>query len=373
MATEPNFIERDTDKITKEIIEQYEAAAGKSLQPAQAERLILNVLAYRETLLRSSIQDAALQMLLSFSRAPVIDYLGEIVGVDRLPAQPATCTLRFTLVAGHTGVTVPAGTRVRSADGKATFATTIAATAAEGTPTIDIEGEAQTTGTGGNGFVAGQINVILDPQPFLTAAANVEETAGGSAVETDDALRGRIKLAPASFSNAGSRDAYEFFARGASPTIVDVAVTTPVPGTVNVYPLVAGGVTTPAQIISAVEAAVNDETVRPLTDTVEVLSPGIINYSLEVDIVVLTDYTTTDVKAAVEAALDEFTEGRQGELGLDITDSKVTAVAALEGVYSAEARIYDAGTNEVAALVVAPTEFAVSTAVTVTVTGTSDE
>ena len=44
---EPNFIERNPDYITKEWIELYEQKSGKGLQPAQIERLMVDVGAYR--------------------------------------------------------------------------------------------------------------------------------------------------------------------------------------------------------------------------------------------------------------------------------------------------------------------------------------
>ena len=49
---EPNFIERDADKITQEWIALYEEKTGKTLQPAQLERLLIDVGVYRENLLR---------------------------------------------------------------------------------------------------------------------------------------------------------------------------------------------------------------------------------------------------------------------------------------------------------------------------------
>ena len=49
---EPNFIDRDPELITKEWVELYEKKSGKVLQPAQIERLMVDVGAYRETILR---------------------------------------------------------------------------------------------------------------------------------------------------------------------------------------------------------------------------------------------------------------------------------------------------------------------------------
>lgn len=95
--TEPDFIERDADTITAEMIAKYEADTGKTLYPAQAERLLIDLWAYREMLVRVAVQEAAKQNLVAFAREPMIDYLGELVGVYRLAAQPATTTLQFSV------------------------------------------------------------------------------------------------------------------------------------------------------------------------------------------------------------------------------------------------------------------------------------
>ena len=82
--------------ITDELVRAYEAATGKTLYPAQIERLFIDLIAYRETLVRGLINDVARQNLVAFARAPMLDFLGELVGVSRLSAQPARTTLRFT-------------------------------------------------------------------------------------------------------------------------------------------------------------------------------------------------------------------------------------------------------------------------------------
>ncbi|MCV4640052.1 baseplate J/gp47 family protein, partial [Escherichia coli] len=80
-----------------EMIAKYEADTGKTLYPAQAERLLIDLWAYREMLVRVAVQEAAKQNLVAFAREPMIDYLGELVGVYRLAAQPATTTLQFSV------------------------------------------------------------------------------------------------------------------------------------------------------------------------------------------------------------------------------------------------------------------------------------
>ncbi|KKI22831.1 baseplate protein, partial [Leucobacter sp. Ag1] len=115
--SKPDFIERDADKITAEMVAQYEADSGKTLYPAQAERLLINLFAYLENLVRVAIQEAAEQNLVAFAREPMLDYLGELVGVYRLSAQPAHTVLQFSIdTALPTSVLIPAGTRVSATD-----------------------------------------------------------------------------------------------------------------------------------------------------------------------------------------------------------------------------------------------------------------
>src|SRR5882762_9378368 len=97
----PTFI-NDADGLSPNLIladmvAAFQAAAGRTLQPAQVERLLINLYAYRESLVRNAIQYAAQQNLLAFASFPMIDYLGQLLGVARLQAQPATTTLQFSL------------------------------------------------------------------------------------------------------------------------------------------------------------------------------------------------------------------------------------------------------------------------------------
>lgn len=363
-TTEPIFIDRDPSVVLAEMIASYEALVGKPLQPAQPERLILNAFAYRETLVRQAIQDTAVQNLVSFSSAPVLDYLGEIVGVKRLAPVGATVTLEFTFVAGHGAVVIPAGTRVTTSDGQVVFATIQDAPGPIGVSTFQVDAVALTVGEIGNGYLAGTVTTIIDTQTFIQSVTNITASANGSDEEGDEGLRERIRLAPASFSNAGSRGAYIYWTRSAHPSIIDVAVTSPTPGTVNVYPLVTGGITTPTDIINTVISALTDEKVRPLTDTVVVLSPTAVTYTITVDLVLLDTADSGDVSAAVNAALTEFTVAKRLKMGRDVMSSQIIAECMLDGVYTATL----SGWSD---KIIGETEFPKCTGITVNVTGTN--
>lgn len=331
--TPPIYIEVDPEVIRDEMVASYEAATGNTLQPAQVEMLIINNWAYRESLLRSRVQAAAIQNLIAFSSEPVLDYLGELHGVARIDAQAAVTTIEFTLISGHGGVTIPSGTRVASTDGQAVFQTQQDIIV----PAVDLTATSVcvsvTGGANFNDYGIGLITNILDPQAYLVSATNTDITAGGSDRETDEQLRNRIRLAPDAFGTAGSRNAYKFWTYSANPLIVDVSVNRPIAGTVQVYPLIADGQTTPTLILDQVYATLDADDVRPLTDTVIVTAPTQIPYTIDIDVTVYESADPTDVEANVQAALDAFVATQGALMGIDVMTDQVTATAMVDGVY----------------------------------------
>lgn len=361
---EPSFIDRDPQAITAEIVAQYEQLTGKTLYPAQVERLLIDVIAYRETLVRIGIQEAAKQNLVAYARAPMLDYLGELVGVTRLPAQPAKTTLRFTFAAAlATNLLIPAGTRVEGGDGAVTFATDADVTLLAGQLSVEVAATCEEPGTGGNGWQPGQVNSLVDELGDVeVAAANTSVTSAGYDDEDDDRLRERIKLAPESFTNAGSRLAYRFHALKAHQSIVDVAVLSPAPGEVKLYPLLTTGLPD-ANMLSLVNATCSSERVRPLTDQVKALAPSQVNYSINVQLMLYAIADQAATLAAAQAAASAFVADRAAGLGRDVVPSQLIAALSVPGVYQVVL-------NSPALLTLAENEWANCTGITVSLMGT---
>lgn len=360
---EPSFIDRNPNAITAEIVAQYEQLSGKTLYPAQVERLLIDVIAYRENLVRIGIQEAAKQNLVAYARAPMLDYLGELVGVTRLPAQPAKTTLRFTVEATlATGLLIPAGTRVEGGDGAAIFATDVDVTLPTGQLSVDVAATCEEAGTTGNGWQPGQINSLVDELGDMeVVAANTSVTSTGYDEEDDERLRERIKLAPESFTNAGSRLAYRFHALKAHQSIVDVAVLSPMPGEVKLYPLLNTGLPD-ANMLSLVEATCSDERVRPLTDQVQALAPTPVDYAIDAQLVLYTNVDATSVTAVARANAEAYKVDRAAGLGRDVVPSQVNAALQVAGVYQVIL-------NSPALRQLAENEWARCTGITLTVTG----
>lgn len=363
--TEPDFIERDADKITAEMIAQYEAATGKTLYPAQAERLLIDLWAYREMLVRVAAQEAAKQNLVAFAHEPMIDYLGELVGVYRLAAQPATTTLQFSVdEALAIDVLIPAGTRVIASD-SVIFATDTDVVLKAGLLLVNATATCTEPGVAGNGWQPAQVSQLLDEIDNVDLqVTNLAASSGGSEQEDNDRLRERIKLAPESFTNAGSRMAYRFHAMQAHPNIVDVAVLSPVPGTVELYPLLSTGLPDDS-ILTLVESFCSDEKVRPLTDTVRAKTPVQVDYTIEANITIYRDQDANSVKDSANSAIQNWVASRTATLGRDIVPSQIISVLSVAGVYQVEL-------VTPALKVVAENEWANCTAITLNMTGVSD-
>jgi phage-related baseplate assembly protein len=334
MANEgiPQFVERDPDAIMSECKMQLEELLGRELQPAQAEQLMLQFIVYREVLLLNRFNAAMAQMLYQFGTAPVLDYIAALVAVERLPEARSGCTVRFTLIPGHGQVIIPEGTRVASGDGNVIFATLADASIAPGVNSIDLPVRAEAPGKSGNNYAPGDVNKILDPLAFVSTVANMDITGGGSDVETDEQLRERIKLAPSQYTSAGSHSSYLFYAKSANALIIDVSVSSPVPGTVLIVPLT-DEEEMPEQVLTDIRNACNAEKVRPLTDTVIVAPPAAKNYSMEVIITPYAGADSTDVQNEIHAALQAYSQEKRKHLGQDIVRSHISQVCRLASVY----------------------------------------
>lgn len=180
--------------------------------------------------------------------------------------------------------------------------------------------------------------------------------------EDDVSLRSRVTLSLEGYTSAGSQGSYVFHALSASGDVKDVSATSPTPGQVSVYVLSRDGDgTAPPELLATVEAALNAEKVRPMTDQVTVLSASILEYTIEAELVIYPGPDSSVVLAAAEAAAAAYAAD-QHRMGYDIT---------LDGVYAA---LRQPGVKQVnlsepaAAIVTSDGQAAFCTAITLTAT-----
>lgn len=327
------FASKDVNQIVTDMISTYESLLGNKLAPGDPRRLFLLAVAMRLAHQRTLIDYSAKQNLLAYAEGDYLDHKGADSETERLSAKPALVTVKFTLSAPQPqDVTIPSGTRV-SPGGQLFYAVVEDTVVTAGTTQIDITTECTTAGVVGNDWEPGQIKKLVDPLPWVQKVENTTTSSGGTDIEADDAYRERIHQAPESFSTAGPDEGYVYWAKTANQIIIDISVSSPVAGQVEIRPLLEGGQIPGQEILDAVEAKVNDKKVRPLTDQVTVLAPVIVNY----DIVFTYYISTTDsaaaagIQQAVDSAVTEYRAWQRARLGRDINPSKLISLVMAAG------------------------------------------
>lgn len=335
------FAELNPEEVQDAVLSTYEQITGKTLYPADPVRLFLEALAYTLIVQNGVINLAGRQNLLAFAEGKHLDYIGMMVGTSRLGSSRASCRQAFYLKeALNFAVTVPAGTRVVTGDGRAAFATVENCVIAAGETWAEAACEACEPGAAMNGLVPGQISRLIDPVPYVERTANVTASLLGSDVEGDDRYRERIRQAPEAFSCAGPAGAYQYYALAAHPDISAVTVWSPVPGTVDVRPVLKGGELPPDNVLEAVREQLNADHVRPLTDTVTVQAPELASFDID-----FTWYLGGERQAmlatttrAVEDAVEEYRIWQRTQPGRDILPLRLASLLERAGVKRIEMR-----------------------------------
>ena len=326
-----DFLEVDSAKLYTTIIGSLMDSCDEALYPGDERRIFGEGIVALFVSLFSLFNDKAKQRTLRYARGNVLDAIGERYNVRRADPTGATATFRFTVAEAQSEtIIIPAGTRITT-DGSVYFSTIETTVFPAASISVDVLAVCTTGGSAHNGYVNGTINNLVDLIPYIASAVNVTTTAGGDDGEPynedgDNKYRERIRLSPASLSTAGPESAYRYFALSADPDIVDVAIVCPEnePNTVNLYPLMIGGELPDEATLQKVLDVLADD-VRPMTDKVQVLTPGVVTYSVEIKY-----YCTKDDEAATiqtiegdGGAIDKYNEWQTAALGRSINPDQL--------------------------------------------------
>lgn len=361
----PAVFDEDVNGLVSTMQTRLQSALGRTFAPADVEMLLINTFCYYLQLFYIQGNQAFRQNLVNYATGQMLDYLGALLGVLRLPASSAVCTLQFNLVDGHGVVTIAAGTRVSSIDGQAIFQTDRDITAALNINSVTVTATCQSTGTIGNEYAIGDIELILDPQAYVSTCQNIDVTNSGADEETDDALQARIKLAPASFSVAGPSEAYAYWAKTASQDIVDVKAVTTNPGEMTLYLLCTGGTLSSDELKQQVLAICSATNIRPQNDTVLADDPQVIEYSINAEITTYTGAIDSDVLAAANSNLQDYVNKGLNTMGVDVIRSQINSKCVVDKVYNVN--VISPATD----IVIADNQYARCTGINVTITGSN--
>lgn len=185
--------------------------------------------------------------------------------------------------------------------------------------------------------------------------------------EDDETLRARIQLAPEGYSTAGPRGAYVFHAKSADADITDVFIDTfdlregtaetaeaialraeifekmaqyaaltgqPLPGVVDTYVLTKQDVVSPS-VLNGVEAALNADHIRPVTDLVVVKPFSAEIFVIDARLVMGEGPDSAVVIAAAKESLAAYLSGRR-KFGRAVTRAGLLGALVVDGVENVE-------------------------------------
>jgi phage-related baseplate assembly protein len=207
------------------------------------------------------------------------------------------------------------------------------------------------------GALYGVLRLVHEPGD-PTATPPIERV-----LENDDDFRERIQMAPQGFSVAGPIGAYVFHARSADGRVLDASATSPTSGTalVTVLSRIGNGVAD-AELHEIVEARLNNEIIRPLTDEVMVQSATIINYKITGKVYMLPGPDSSSVLSAIDERIKTYAS-EQHRLGRAPTLSGIYAALHIDGVQRVEL------TSPAADVAVSPTQAAWCSAIDISFGG----
>ena len=331
------FLDADVDELLENALTLIRGILKRDISRADPLMLFVKSLLAIIVQQRLLIDEAAKMNLLAYAKADALEHLGVFVGVERLPASQAVCKVEVKLSAERQkATTILKGTRV-NADG-INFAIDEDIIFAAGETSATVSATCAEYGEVGNGYKIGELHNIVDPQPFLESIVNISESAGGADIEDDDSLRERIHQAPEQFSNAGSKGAYEYWAKSASAQISDVYVESPKPGEVNVYVLLSGGEIPTEEMLNKVDEVLNDKKIRPLTDLVKICPASVVNYDVDVKYWIARSnaISAVTISQRCEEAVNEFINWQKDKLGRDINPSELVYLLKAAGAKRVE-------------------------------------
>lgn len=208
------------------------------------------------------------------------------------------------------------------------------------------------------------LGALMGVQRLLIQAEDISQEPPQPAIyEDDERLRLRIQMSLEGKTTAGSRGSYLFHTLSASANIKDAYISSPTPGEVLVTVLA-----TPEYgsaddtLLNLVNARLNQEEIRPLTDTVRVAAAQIVPYQIVAELTMFPSVLEATVLSNAQAKVQAYA-AQQFNLGKDITRSGIFAALHQEGVQNVRL------ITPAADIVITPTQAGKCTQINVTVRG----
>ncbi|AVQ16370.1 baseplate J/gp47 family protein [Fusobacterium necrophorum] len=332
-----NFIELDTNEIKQQSKKAYEEIMKVKIQEGDPAEDFIDWVVYILSTTKNYVNFVGKMNLLRYSSGKYLDALGELMDVERIQERSSECLVEYTFSKiFDEEIIIPKGHKVSK--GNLYFESIEQIRLEIGRRKVTGKVRCLQSGVVGNEVEIGEINTIIDDIPYLLSVSNITKSTGGAIREGDNSYRDRIRLKPKAFSVAGPYGAYQYHTITAHQDIIDTHIYTPqdTPGVVKVIPLLSLGKIPSKEILEIVRTRLDDESIRPLTDKVEVEAPKQHSYDIIGKYWIKKGEDVIFIKNKIEIALQEYIDWQKAKLGRDINPNKLIQLLIMAGAKRVE-------------------------------------
>lgn len=317
--SETYYLSYDPEELYKEMQMAYAAESGEILWPGDEKETLLRA---AESIFIQALAgvDHALRMgTLRYAVGDYLDLIGENRGCIRNKSRKAIAEIEIQAEAGEER-TIRAGSQL-TADGDQIYTLRSDVVLTGQDQVVRTEIEAVNAGSVGNGLAKGTEMQLLTTRGGITRILCTASAQGGQEEETDDNYRDRIRTYGLTSTTTGPRERYEAEAKAVSSQIIDAKAVNLGPGKVGVAVLL--GDTEIGSLLEEVEESLNDQTVRPLTDQVNVMLAEEKTYRLELK---YQAQARDNIASSVAAAVKEYQAWQEEAIGRAFNPDRLMAM-----------------------------------------------
>lgn len=318
---EIHYLSYDPDEVWTSMILAYIEAGGDVLYPGDEKELFLRGVQQMIVQVFAGVDNALRMDTLRYAVRDYLDLYGEKRNCYRLLALAANAKVEITFRASSEERIIPAGTPL-TADGNILYLLKEDVTQATYAQTVTAGVICDQTGSVGNGLLKGMQMQFLTPQEAVVSVFCSESATGGQDEEQDETYRERIRTYGLSNVTTGPQMQYESAAKNVTNEIVDARALNLGAGHVGVYLILASDVGADF-IIQSVKDALNDKSVRPLTDRVEVYRANEKAYTLNIR---YYQGANNNISSAVSDAVNEYQAWQDKSIGRAFNPDKLMAM-----------------------------------------------
>lgn len=336
-----SFINNDTLEDTLEQLKGWyedayfnETGEMVSLEAGDPEKLKLDAVGMLVHQVKEYIDFVGKQNLLKYATGAFLENITASLQIFRKEGSASTVTIRFRLSSPREETyIIPAGTRCATED-DVYFSVLKNTEIPVGGQYVDAKCACETAGAEGDGYMPGEINILVDNLPYIESVQNVDTSAGGVDRESDDDLAERFLLAPSVFNAWGGEPYYTYHVKKCNGNIGDVVTVSPEPCIVNISFIMKDGSIPDDSEIEAVQKYLNDVCVREIGDIVTVKKPDSVGFEVDVEYFINESdrKNLLFIQNGVQDAIDEYARWQVEKFGRDINPDMLSYLIMKVGV-----------------------------------------